>query len=304
MVMKVERTTDTRDESYPRVSDGLDILWGAIDALHLGRHVVELEINGYTVVPNVLTRDQIGVLKDELLRLAEDDDGQPVDVHTGTSHRDRTQEVTMLFARGGPLLRECVRNQRTLALIRYLLGSSCLLSSFTGYVKGPGRCELGVHSDTAYVPDPLPPYAQLANVNVLLTDYTEAAGCLTMVPGSHRYCHRPRNGEGASETVPVLAEAGSAVVFHGNTWHSAMARTTEGVRLTLSLMYARLYMRVQEGYSDALSEDQLAALPAELRALVDPGPPTGWRSVDEANTIMARRRENSRTYYRTRGQHV
>lgn len=292
------------DPGYPMISEGLAEVATSITDLGLDRHALELELNGYTVVPDVLSAAQVAELADRLVELAEQDDGRPVDRVTGASHRDRTQEVCLLFGRGGATMRDCVRDRRTLTLIRYLLGAGCVLSSYTGYVKGPGRCALGVHSDTAYVPDPLPPYAQLANVNLLLGDYTPDSGCLTMVPGSHRYCHRPREGVGTREIVPVLAPAGSAVVFHGNTWHSALPRTDEGVRLTLSILYSRLYLRTQENYAEAFTADELAALPDDLRSLVAPELPTGWRSVAEARTVMARRRDRSRTLYQTRAQHV
>ncbi|MEU4338099.1 phytanoyl-CoA dioxygenase family protein [Micromonospora lupini] len=297
--------TKTQDDlGYPMITEGLDAVRDSIATAGLERHVMDLEIDGYTIVPDVLPADTVAELRADLLSLAAADAGSPVDAVAGTSHRDRTQEVALLFARGGHTMRETVLNPRTLPLIRYLLGESCVLSSLTGYVKGPGKCQLGIHSDTAYVPDPLPPYAQLANVNLLLSDYTAADGCLTMVPGSHRYCYRPREGQGGRECVPVVAPAGSAVVFHGNTWHGAAPRERDGVRLTLSLLYARLYMRVQENYAEAMAAAELDTLPAEMRALVAPELPTGWRSVDDADAMFARRRSNSRLYYRTRGQHA
>lgn len=292
------------DPGYPRVSDGLAERAQRIAGLGLEPQVLELEQRGYTIVPGVLDPESVAELAAELCELAAEDEGRPVDLRDGASHSDRTQEICLLFARGSDRLRDLVAAGRPLELVRYLLGDNCLLSSFTGYLKGPGRCELGVHSDTAYVPDPLPPYAQLANVNVLLSDYTVEHGCLTMVPGSHRYCHRPRDGQGVGETVPVIAPAGSAVVFHGNTWHGALPRTAPGVRLTLSLLYARMYLRTQENYYEALTAEQVEELPARLRALVVPDLPTGWRSLEEARAMMRRRREQSRTWYRTRGTHV
>lgn len=289
---------------YPSVSEGVLDRGDRLAQLGLEQHVLDLEQYGYTIVPDVLDPATVAVLAAELVELAGADDGTPVDRDHGSSHRDRTQEVCLLFARGSDTMRHAARAERPLALVRYLLGEQCLLSSFTGYVKGPGRCDLGVHSDTAYVPDPLPPYAQLANVNLLLTDYTLENGCLTMVPGSHRYCFRPREGQGDREVVPVVAAAGSAVVFHGNTWHAALPRTADGVRLTLSVLYARMYMRTQENYAEALTPAEQQALPDELRRLVVPDLPTGWRSVEEARQMMQRRRDGGRTWYRTRGTHA
>ena len=49
-----------------------------------------------------------------------------------------------------------------LALVTYLLGESCALTSMNGVIKGPGRVPLRLHADTAQ-PNPLPPYAQICN---------------------------------------------------------------------------------------------------------------------------------------------
>lgn len=210
----------------------------------------------------------------------------------------------LLLSRGGRPFEKLVQHPVALPLITYLLGASCTISSVTGYVKGRGETALGVHSDTAYVSDPLPPYAQLANVNYCLTDYTEADGCLTIVPGSHRYCHRPRGGEGTREAIPVEAPACAAVVFHGNTWHGAKPRTKSVLRLTISSLYCRMYMRPQERYDSILGDEVLERNPPRFRDLVGTDVPTGWASSDDARRIVNLRKENAGRYYRTRGQHA
>lgn len=273
-----------------------------VRARHLEGHVYELELNGYTVVEDAVPAPARAELTSALLTAAAEDDDAPVDPG-GTGHRDRTQEVVLLLARGGRPFEELVMCPTTLALVTYLLGPNATLSSVTGYLKGQGDTALGVHSDTAYVPDPLPPYAQLANVNYCLTDYTEAGGCLTVVPGSHRYGHRPRGGDGAAEAVPVEAPAGAAIVFHGNTWHGARPRSAPGLRLTLSTLFCRMYMRPQERYEDLLSEEVLCRNPDSFGRLVGREVPTGWRSRADAERIVALRRDHAATYYRTRGQH-
>ncbi|WP_394620171.1 phytanoyl-CoA dioxygenase family protein [Lentzea sp. JNUCC 0626] len=298
-----ETEVDDTNPGYPRVSDGVDGLRDAIADAGLEGHVVDLETTGYTVVPGALDGDQVAELTEALVRLAAEDEGAPVDVVSGRSHADRTQEVPLLLTRGGRAFEELILSPRTLPLVTYLLGASRIVSSVTGYVKGPGRCALGIHSDTAYVPDPLPPYAQLANVNYALTDYTVADGCLSMVPGSHRYCYRPREGQGVREMVPVEVPSGAAIVFHGNTWHGAYPRTAAGVRLTISTLFARMYLRPQENYAALYDDAALEGRPPALRALVGRDVPTGWASPREFAEITDRRGSHSRAYYSTRGQH-
>ena len=291
-------------------ADGFRLITGHladIDALirehQLERHVYELDLTGYTVIKDALRPDATAVLERALLTLAGEQDGAPADP-LSRSHEDRTQEVMLLLTRGGRPFEELILHPVVLPLITYLLGQSCTISSVTGYIKGPGPAALGVHSDTAYVPDPLPPYAQVANVNYCLTDYTAAGGCLTVVPGSHRYCHRPRDGQGAREAVPVEAPAGAAIVFHGNTWHGALPRTFPGLRLTLSTLYSRMYMRPQERYDEIIGEDVLARNPPRFRKLIGKDVPTGWRSNSDAERIAGLRKANAPIYYRTRSEHA
>lgn len=293
----------TRQDGFRYISEHVHDIDTLIRECGLERRVYELEVSGYTVIENALDPIAVESLTRALLACAIDDDHHPIDIN-GATHDNRTQEVVLLLARGGRPFEELILHPVVLPLVTYLLGASCTISSVTGYLKGRGDNALGVHSDTAYVPDPLPPYAQLANVNYCLTDYTEAGGCLTMVPGSHRYCHRPRGGDGAREAVPIEAPAGAAVVFHGNTWHGAKPRRTPGLRLTISTLYSRMYMRPQERYDEILSPEVRARNPPRFSNLVGADVPTGWRSLEDARRIVALRQANAGTYARTRSSHA
>ena len=62
--------------------------------------------------------------------------------------------------------------EKPLALVSYLVGESCLLSSISCFFKGPGPTGvLPLHADTLG-PQPFPTYAQTANINYALTPYT------------------------------------------------------------------------------------------------------------------------------------
>ncbi|MGH3939526.1 MAG: phytanoyl-CoA dioxygenase family protein [Pseudonocardiaceae bacterium] len=302
-ILAKSTSQSTGEDGFRFISDHLTDIDTSIRVNGLESHVYELETAGYTIIENALASTDVETLTNVLLTLAGEDDGHTVDAQGGT-HENRTQEVMLLLSRGGRPFEELVLHPVALLLITYLLGASCTISSVTGYVKGRGETALDVHSDTAYVPDPLPPYAQLANVNYCLTDYTEADGCLTIVPGSHRSCHRPRGGEGAQEAIPIEAPAGAAIVFHGNTWHGAKPRRNPGLRLTLSTLYCRMYMRPQERYEAILSSDVLDRNPSRFGELIGRDVPTGWRSTDEGRRIVSLRKENAGRYYRTRGPHA
>ncbi len=71
--------------------------------------------------------------------------------------------------------------------------------------------------------------------------------------------------------VPVLAEAGSMVVWHGNTWHGAFNRTAPGIRATFVLVFANRHLRPQEPYPDVIPEEAFARHDEDFATLVGRG---------------------------------
>jgi ectoine hydroxylase-related dioxygenase (phytanoyl-CoA dioxygenase family) len=159
------------------------------------------------------------------------------------------------------------------ALISYLLGDSCVLSSMVAMVKGPGTRALPLHVDNGPgVPEPLPPYAQVANATWILSDYTVENGPLCFVPGSHHLCRHPAAEEADPRTnplvVPIEAPKGSLVVFHGNLFHGALPRTAPGLRLNLIMFFTRMYFRPQEDYTNRITPEMLARNTDRFASLV------------------------------------
>ena len=168
----------------------LNRIYGDIRALGLETNLAELEAFGFTVIEGALSPDLTKRLRGAVLEAWEERYGRRLDLENETELKEVELAAYLLFK--DPVFEAAVLNEKPLALITYLLGQSCWLSSLTSHVKGPGKVGLLLHSDTANgVPAPFSAYSHVANCNYALTDYTEAGGCLAMVPGSHRL-HRQR----------------------------------------------------------------------------------------------------------------
>jgi len=200
--------------------DLVDVYRNLVD-LGLQANLAELEAFGFTVVEGALEPDQTRVMRDRIVELSEERLGRPLDLEKETEHNETKYAQYLLFE--DPMFKAAVVNPRPLALIEYLLGKSCILSSLGSHIKGPGGPGLLLHADTSNgAPDPFPPYAQVANVNYAMTDYTEERGAFAVIPGSHRHgrqvTHWERSLDGAKRNphaIPVEVTAGSAIVFHG-----------------------------------------------------------------------------------------
>jgi hypothetical protein len=230
--------------------------------LGLETNLAELEAFGFTVIPDALSPDVTGKLRAAVVRSAEKTFGYPLDVENETRHQNINVTTYLLYK--DPIFEEAVLAEKPLALITYLLGRSCCLSSLTSHVKGPGPGAGFIHADTN-LPTPYSAYSHWANCNYALTDYTQDDGALGVVPGSHRL-HRPpmewergmRENERNPNVIPIEVKAGTAIVWHGNTWHSSYPRKTPGLRINLATYYCRQHIEPQELYRQNIPDDVLA----------------------------------------------
>jgi hypothetical protein len=224
-----------------------------IKALGLIERAWELEVDGYTVLSreeasSAATAERV---REAALTVAERRLGRPLDLEGGDQARMRSPfgqvqpEIDVLGE--DPVFREALLNRTSLALINYLLGESCVLMGQLVMIKGPGPQHMALHTDQnqSSGPPPFPFYAQVANATWALTDYTIENGPICFVPGSHRLCRGPTYKEATDLALfePVEAEAGSIILWHGNTWHGALRRTAPGLRISLVNYFGRWYHR-------------------------------------------------------------
>ena len=127
---------------------------------------------------------------------------------------------------------EIVMAEKVLALVDYLVGEDCILSTLTTHIRGQGRNKdlphgyLPLHGDD---PHPHAGFHNAVTVNICLTDVTEESGCLAFVPGSHKRTRQPTpqervlaGNDANPEAVPLVAPAGSAVIWPSHTWHGLL----------------------------------------------------------------------------------
>jgi hypothetical protein len=261
--------------AYPSRDMDFDAL-EEVEALGLTSHVGELEARGYTIVPPEIaaaTPSFVEDLRAAALSAAERRTGKSPDLATGAAQaglRGATGEHHYYMLFEAPIFQQALLNPVAQALIRYLLGRSCVLSSFSLSLKGPGEIPLDLHSDNGMIPSPFPRYAQVANATWILTDYSREAGALCFTPGSHAWCRHPTLEEVGDprNAIPVTAPAGSLIVWHGNTWHGAYPRSIPGLRVNIIMYFCRMYLRQQEDYLRFLTHEAVAALAPEVRRLI------------------------------------
>jgi ectoine hydroxylase-related dioxygenase (phytanoyl-CoA dioxygenase family) len=282
----------------------LNDLYREIRELGIEGNLAELSAFGFTVIEGALSADLTTRLRTKIIAIAEDRLGRKLDI----ANEVDTQEINFIpyLLYKDPVFQEALLERRQLALITYLLGQHCQLSSLSCHLKGPGGAGLLLHSDTGNgVPAPFSPYSLVANCNFALTDYTEERGALAMVPGSHNLARHPTVSERGldgndrnPDAIPIEVPAGSAVVWHGNTWHGSFPRKIPGLRINLSTYYCRQFIVPQENYKDHVPAGYLDGNPdaARLGRLLGQETVHGWRDDGPSERFNERRGVAGRTW--------
>ena len=248
-----------------------------IDRLGLTSNLLELQLQGYTVVKSILSQDRIDRAKAAILRRVESTVHKSIDPDTATNDDFNGMSYQHYLLFDDLVFPEILLEPKPLALINYLLGESCVLSSMGSHFRGPGGMPLGVHAD-GQTDGFLTDAASIANCNYALTPYSQEQGALVIFPGSHLKKRQPtlhENWKTHDETladimgkklnplevdevnwklprgaVTIEIEPGDAVIWHGNTWHGGWRRDVPGTRINLAAYFCRSFMSTQERRGD------------------------------------------------------
>jgi ectoine hydroxylase-related dioxygenase (phytanoyl-CoA dioxygenase family) len=212
--------------------------------------VERLHRDGFLVIPEALAPEQAARLRVGVERaFAEPSEEAALYGETMT----RIWRPKM-FERG-PEFEEVVDNPRVIDLIEAILGPDCHLIANSALRTGPGEGISGWHADeTVRFPRPrdvpldprIPAPCFLLNFNYYLCDVDEELGPTQFIPGSHRSGRQPDRDELTYEgrgVVSAIGPAGTAVVWHDQTWHrGAPNRTSDRVRWVLQAPYGRRFI--------------------------------------------------------------
>ncbi|MEX1008260.1 MAG: phytanoyl-CoA dioxygenase family protein [Acidimicrobiia bacterium] len=260
-----------------------DRVMAEIHRLGLTEAVVQLEADGLAIVPPELVGLEprsVDRVLERVLDVMERRNGVRPDIESGETHRNVFFPTLYYFLFEDPVFQEWLLHPAVLALVTYLLGESCILSTTAVFMKGPAdesdrELQLGLHSDQQMVPQPFPPYALICGATLLLTDYSKDAGAFAYVPGSHKLARHPAGREGTSAAVPIDAPKGSLVIHHGALWHGSFPRTKPGLRIGMAYAFTRAFMTPLEEYRGHVTKEMLESHPPRFATLMGQAVPTG-----------------------------
>ncbi|NKB69105.1 MAG: hypothetical protein GKR89_18710 [Candidatus Latescibacteria bacterium] len=206
------------------------------------QHVLHMQLQGYAVLPAILTPDECAEGIDQLNRLA----------------RQREQGGFELLFNKARIFERSYQVPQLIRFIRHFLGADALLSSMHGSILPPGSGGGGLHADGAITGHNrsqslaaadgqrrITSHIIALNTIHCLTPFTATNGATQLVPGSHLYDGLDLPADHLRQARIVAAEAGSVLVFNVNTWHGSSANQSEAARYAVLNPWRRQWTRCE-----------------------------------------------------------
>jgi ectoine hydroxylase-related dioxygenase (phytanoyl-CoA dioxygenase family) len=221
--------------------------------------LADLDRDGYSIVPEIIGRDEAETIRAELTAIA---DAIP---HGRNSFEGfHTRRIYALFRK--------TRLMDRLAIHPLLLGvldqvlRDYQLSAPTGILIDPGEPAQILHHDDSVYPLPRPHQQVVVTTMWPLDDFTERNGATRLVPGSHKWTDR--QPEENTEVKIAEMPAGSVMFYLGTLWHGGGANNSDRPRLGVILEYAASWLRPQENHVLGVPQEVVATLPERLQELL------------------------------------
>ena len=232
-------------------------------ALTLGERIHQIEVEGYLLLPDLLTPEHVARLKTETAKLKT----RPVDYSV---HQQGCPGIQFI----GGAISDLAAHPPTLAFLRELFGDEVLVMSY-GYARSePGHPGISLHTDGQPYGSEIFGYEgsvpTMVRVLYYLDDLTKEVSPFRVVPRSHVSMHADGNPykryESHPEEVMVPAKAGSAVLINHKVFHGNFPNTGDRARRMLAIAYRPAWAGPIKEVS-TWDDSEVAQLPDNLRAL-------------------------------------
>ena len=202
--------------------------------LTLGDRIRQIELEGYLVLPDLLTPDHLTTLRSETAKL----ETRPVDysVH---------QQVCPDIQFNGGAITDLIAHPPILDFLSELFGPDILFVSFAYARSEPGHPGISLHTDGQPYGSEIFGYEgsapSMVRVLYYLQDLTEDVSPFRVVPRSHISMHVDANPymrySDHPEQVLVPVKAGSAVLINHKVFHGNYPNTGPWAREMLAIAF-------------------------------------------------------------------
>lgn len=233
-------------------------------ALSTGQQIRSLEVDGYVVLPDLLSAEQIAGIRAELMQLPTQ----------GTDYSAHQRGFSGVQWTDSPNAISVIALPTMISFLERLFGDELICTSCTYAVSQPGHPGIAIHTDAQ-------PYGSkifglgasspcLVRVLYYLDDLTPEHSPFKVIPGSHLSLHADGNPYrrylSHEEEVLVTCRAGSAVIINQKVFHANYPNFSDTDRHLLAIAYRPAWAGPIGEVPD-YDPEQVQTLPENVRPL-------------------------------------
>jgi ectoine hydroxylase-related dioxygenase (phytanoyl-CoA dioxygenase family) len=203
--------------------------------LSTAQRIKHLEIEGYVLIPDLLSAQQVANIKEELYRLPT----------KGTDYSENQRSCVDVHFTDSPNCVELIANPSMIQFLETLFGDELICTSCVYAQSRPGHPGIAIHTDAQ-------PYGskifgmqssapRLVRVLYYLDDLTPDRAPLLVIPHSHLSLHKDANPYhrylSHPEQVMITCKAGSAAIINQSIFHANYPNKSKEDRNLLAIAY-------------------------------------------------------------------
>ena len=230
--------------------------------LNRQERIRSIELEGFVVIPGLLSPEQISALHGEL-------DNLPL---RSTDYSEHQKGCADVWRRDCPVAIDLIANPPIVDFLTDLFGDDLICTSCTLGSSEPGHPGIAIHTDSQ-------PYGSkifgvqasspiLARVLYYLDDLTPDCSPFKVIPRSHLSMHRDASPYGRLLSHPdelmVTCKAGSAAIINQKVFHGNFPNHSDRPRRMLAIAYRPAWAGPIDDVEDR-DEEEVARLPDRIQ---------------------------------------
>ncbi len=231
-------------------------------SLTTGQRIRSIELDGYVVIPGLLSAGQLDAIREELSRLPT----------TAVDYSEHQRGCANLQWTNSPTTIRAIVLPAMVGFLETLFGDELICTSCAYAVSQPGHPGIAIHTDAQ-------PYGSkifglaasspcLVRVLYYLDDLTPERSPFKVIPRSHLSLHSDGNPYrrylSHDDEVMVTCQAGSAVIINQKVFHANYPNDSNSDRRMLAIAYRPAWAGPIGEIPDH-DPEQVAMLPPEVR---------------------------------------
>lgn len=215
------------------------------------RLILNMRMNGFAIVENVIPPDRCGAIRESVLAVVEREGDQQTAAEKGVGFVPSVINYDQSFA-------AYLADKRLMRLVAALLGEHARISFTSAIVNLPGNMRGLWHADwpfnqhnAGHVPAPYPDAVMHLTTLWMLSPFSRENGGTLVVPGSHRNSTNPTADIGIDPAATLDTEMivagpeGSVLVMDSRLWHATSPNGSETPRVALAVRYAPWWLNTE-----------------------------------------------------------